>query len=138
MMGHPMSYLRFVAFERRRPYGESDGPFSLAYALARDSGQPIYYRRPLREHLDWFATHLPVPDRFHRRLGRASTGIGVCWFRAGAGRQISRMREMCGVLDEIGYPIICRWTVQPGRPIYQDDLQIVALDHKRPAHECWI
>ena len=133
-----MSFLRFVAYERRRPYGASYGPFSLAYAMARDSGQPIYYRRPLREPLDWFETHLPVPYRFHRRLGRASTGIGVCWFKASAGRHISRMREMCCVLDEIGYPITCRWRVEPSRPIYQDDFQIVVLDHKRPAHECWI
>ena len=132
-----MSFLRFVAFGRWGRYCASYGPFSLAYELAQDSGQPIYYRRPLREHLDWFEIHLPVPDRFHRHLGPASTGIGVCWFKAGAGRHISRMREMCFVLNEIGYPIICRWTAKPGRPIYQDDFQIVAFDHKRPAHECW-
>ncbi len=132
-----MSFLRFVAFGRWGRSCASSGPFHLAYELARDSGQPIYYRRPLREHLDWFDIHLPEPDRFHRVLGRASIGIGVCWFKAGAGRHISRMREMCWVLDEIGYPIICRWTAEPGRPIYQDDFQIVALDHKRPTHGCW-
>ena len=133
-----MSFLRFVAFERRRPYGASNGPFSLASEMAWDSGQPIYYRRPLREHLYWFGTHLPTPSRFQRRLGRASIGIGVCWFKAGAGQYIARMREMCGVLDEIGYPITCSWTAEPGWQIYQDDFQIVALDHKRPANECWM
>ena len=80
-----MSFLRFVAFERRRRFSTTLGPFSLAYALADDGEQPIYYRRPLRVHLDWFDAYLPVPDR----------------------------------------------------SIHQDDLQIVALDHKRPAHECW-
>ena len=74
-----MSFLRFVALERWGPYGASKGPFALAYALARDSEQPIFYRQLLREHLDWFDTRLPVADRFHRRLGRTSTGIGVCW-----------------------------------------------------------
>ncbi len=132
-----MSFLRFVAFGRWGRNCASSGPFGLAYEMARDDGQPIYYRRPLREHLDWFETHLPVPDRFHRHLGPASTGIGVCWFKAGAGRHISRMREMCFVLNEIGYPITCRWTAKPGWPFYQDDFQIVAFDHKRPAHECW-
>ena len=110
-----MSFLRFVAFERWEPYGASYGPFALAYALARDSEQPIYYRQILREHLDWFETRLPVPDRLYRRLGRASMGIGVCWFKAGACQHISRMREMCGVLDEIGYPIIRCWTAETGR-----------------------
>ncbi len=135
-----MSFLRFVAFERRRrncgSWGATWGPFTLAYALAEDCDQPIYYRRPLRAHLDWFDRHLPVPDRFYRRLGRASTGIGVSWFKAEACRHISRMRELCGVLDEIGHPTNCRWTAEPGRPLYQDDFQIVALDHKRPAHAC--
>ena len=74
---------------------------------------------------------------FHRRLGRTSAGIGVCWFKDGAARHISRMREMCFVLVEIGYPIDCRWAVEPGRTIYEDDFQIVALDHKHPAHEFW-
>ena len=124
-----MSFLRFVASERR-------GPFALAYAMARDSDQPIYYRQSLREHLDWFDTRLPVPDRFRWRLGRASTGIGVCWFKAGAVPHISQMREMCSVLGEMGHLIVCCWTVEPGRLIYQDDCQIVALDHKRPAHMC--
>lgn len=132
-----MSFLRFVAFGRWGRYCASSGPFQLAYEMAWDSGQPIYYRRPLREHLDWFEIHLPVPDRFDQSLGRASIGIGVCWFKAGAGRHISRMREMCCVLDEIGYPIDCRWTAEPGRPIYQDDFQIVAFDHKRPTLGCW-
>ena len=86
----------------------------------------------------WFGTHLPTPSRFQRRLGQASIGIGVCWFKAGAGQHIARMREMCGVLDEIGYPITCCWTAEPGWQIYQDDFQIVALDHKRPANECWM
>jgi hypothetical protein len=131
-----MSFLRFVASRRQGPYGASRGPFALSYALARDSEQPIYYRQPLRLHLDWFNARLPVPDRFHRRLGRASTGIGVCWFKAGAREHISQMREMCGVLNEMGHVIVCYWTANPGRPIYQDDFQIVALDHKRPAHMC--
>jgi hypothetical protein len=137
MKGHPMSFLRFIAFGRQGRFCASFGPFSLAYKMARDREQPIYYRRPLREHLDWFGENLPVPDRFNRRLGRASTGIGVCWFKAGAGRHISRAREMCRILDEIGYPIVCRWTAELGRPIYQDEFQIVVFDHKRPAHEVW-
>ncbi len=132
-----MSFLRFVAFERQRPYSASYGPFSLAYALADDSGQPAYYRRSLREQIDWFEEYLPVPDMFNRRLGRASAAIGVCWFKDGAARHISRMRDMCFVIVEIGYAIDFRWAVEPGRQIYEDDFQIVAHDHTRPAHEYW-
>ena len=63
-----MSYLRFVARERRGRDLVSNGPFVLAYWLARDTGQPVYYRAPLREHLDWFEDNLPIPNRFERRL----------------------------------------------------------------------
>ena len=132
-----MSFYRFVATTRQQPHGESHGPFLLAQELTEDSEQPVYYRRPLREHLEWFNANLPAPDIFHRRLGRASTWIGVCWFKDGAGEHISRMREMCFVLVEIGYPIDCCWAVEPGRLIYEDDYQIVALDHKRLVHAWW-
>ena len=132
-----MSFLRFIAVERWGPFGASYGPFGLAYALARDSEQPDYYRRLLRDNLDWFEDWLPVPDRFHRRPGRASTGVGVCWFRAGARQHIARMRDMCGVLEEVGYPIVSCWSARPGRPIYQDNVSVVVFDHKRPAHMCW-
>ncbi len=132
-----MSFYRFVASKRQRPYGASNGPFLLALELTEDSEQPVYYRRPLREHLDWFNAHLPTPDIFNRRLYRVYDGIGVCWFKAGAARHISRMREMCFVLVEIGYPIDFCWAVEPGRTIYEDEFQIVALDHKFPTHEYW-
>ena len=132
-----MSFLRFFASKRQRPYGASNGPFELAYALADDSEQPAYYRQSLREQIDWFRDNLPEPDIFQRRPYRVYDGIGVCWFKDGAARHISRMREMCFVLVEIGYPIDFCWAVEPGRLIYEDDFQIVALDHKRAAHEYW-
>ena len=132
-----MSFYRFVASKRQQPYGASHGPFLLALEMTEDSEQPVYYRRPLREHLDWFNDHLPAPSRFHVRLSRTSIGIGVCWFKADAARHISRMREMCFVLVEIGYPIDFCWAVEPGRLIYEDEFQIVALDHKFPTHEYW-
>ncbi len=115
----------------------SNGPFYLAYAMAQDQDQPAYYRAPLCENLLWFEAHLPVPNRFQRRMGRASTGIGVCWFRGNAAPHIGRMRDMCVILNEIGYPVTRHWTAEPGLPIYQDDFQIVALEHTRPTHECW-
>ncbi len=127
-----MSFLRFVAFEPRRPDGASSGPFGLAYALARDDDQPDYYRQALREHMDWFGTHLPVPERFCRRLGRTSMGYGVCWFRAGAGEHISRMRDMCLVLDEIGHPSTPWRATRPSPFLYQDEVQVVALETTRP------
>ena len=132
-----MSFLRFVATTRQQPYGASTGPFLLALEMTEDSEQPVYYRRPLREHLDWFNANLPAPDKFHLRLSQTSTGIGVCWFKDGAAEHISRMREMCFVLVEIGYPIDFRWAAQPGRLVYEDVFQIVALDHKRTVHEYW-
>lgn len=131
-----MSYLRFVAYERHGRRAFTNGPFSIAYADAKDTRIAIYYRRPLREHLDWFGDHLPVPSRFQRRLGRTSRGVGVCWFKKDAGLHISRMREMCAILDEIGHPMSCLWTAKPGLSIYQDDFQVVAIERKRPAHEC--
>ena len=130
-----MSYLRFVARERRDRGYVSNDPFPLAYRLARDTGQPVYYRRPLRAHLTWFEAYLPVPSRFERRFGRTSTGVGVCWFRASAQEHIARIRAICGILDEIGYPILSRWDSDPGRIVYQDDFQIVAIECARPAHE---
>ncbi len=100
--------------------------------LARDCEQPEFYRRMLRDHLDWFDVHLPEPDRFYLRMDRAIDAIGVCWFKAEARQQIARMRDMSAVLYEIGHAVSFRCTLNPGPVIYQDDFQIVALDYSRP------
>ncbi|MEM7172011.1 MAG: hypothetical protein AAF530_17715 [Pseudomonadota bacterium] len=130
IMGQIMSYIRFVAFERPGANDASYGPFPLAYQNARHRTQPLCFRRALRDQLDWFEDYLPVPDRFSHKLGRTSRGIGVCWFKPQAKTHIGRMREMCGILEEIGYPIDCYRADRPGLPIYQDAYQLVALDHK--------
>ena len=89
-----MSFLRFIAFGRWGRYCASFGPFGLAYEMSRDSGQPIYYRRPLREHLERFkatgATPLVVYED-GRAIGILSVADHV---RPAAAATVERLRAL--------------------------------------------
>lgn len=125
-----MAYIRFVCPAWSLRDGLSYGIFGPAYQAARNQALPDYYRNLVRERLNWFEEHMPVPGKFRRRHSARRTGVGICWLKPEAQPMIARMHDMAFLLSEVGYPTHRIADDQPGRIIYEDDCQIVAEAYK--------
>ena len=77
--------------------------------------------------LDWFSCHLPFPDRFSRSKRRNACGKAVCWFKDGADRHISKVRELVTLLGRHDVRVEMLWTDRPGYVVYEDRYQVAAV-----------
>ena len=104
------------------------GIFQTAYPLSRHDGAPAWLRDALREDLDWFDAHLPVPGTgaFWVKSRRRWRRQGLCWFRPDAQPMISRAHHMRGLIEEFGIPVDVVKTDSPGSVLYRDAYQVVA------------
>ncbi|MEL6378981.1 MAG: hypothetical protein AAGK25_06390 [Pseudomonadota bacterium] len=136
-------YLRFIT--PRRAYGAvrgdmraagrqtASGLFQTAGSVARDSAQPLWLRRSLREQFDWFNAELPIPTRkgiVTRRSNRAYAGL--CWFRDGlrepkTQEAVYRANLIACLLREADIPVTRIKTRNPGQIVYHDPMQVVAI-----------
>jgi hypothetical protein len=119
-------FLRFVT-ERRTDHGSRrEGFFQAAAVARRDAETPGYLHDRIAELLAWFGDNLKEPDRGPLRTGRRATTTGLSWFRPEASEHIEKAFELCGILQELGYPITVLKTTRPGFIVYEDAIQIVA------------
>ena len=121
-----MAYIRFVCPAWSLRDGISYGIFGPAYQAARNHALPDYYRKLIREHLNWFEDHMPVPDKLHRRHSARRRGIGICWLKPEAQGMIARMHDLAFWLTELDWPVQIIAAERPGKIIYEDHCQIVA------------
>lgn len=80
----------------------------------------------LREHLDYYNTHLKVPQC----LADVKNRRALSWFRSGS-KMISRVWDLAAFMDSYDIHIEAISTRSPGTVIYEDGHQIVAIPHKR-------
>lgn len=116
-------YLRFAIAEIDPDSQWCKGLFTAAYEL-RDSGaltEPEVAE--LQELIDWFKKHLPVPKCF--RLPDSHKAI--CWFVPGAGEPVTRMWRLVAFLEARGVAVRLYKTRDPGRRLYSDRHQVVAI-----------
>jgi hypothetical protein len=115
-----MIFLRFVenTNNKIRP-----GIFKFAYELIES--EPSLKFEFLGEILIWFTKNLTPPDKFHK-----SGKEGICWYKNSSKLFISRMYELCYLLETFGLEWKCLSTHNPGKIIFQDQHQIVAIPYK--------
>jgi hypothetical protein len=115
-------FLRFVTGDVHAVSRQPRGVFQSAYDLADSSDVDGWYRDALWDELSWFEVHLPIPPR-----ERFVKGRGISWFHSGAQRSISRLWSVIAILREHGVGVRQIRTRHPGRVVYEDRLQIVAV-----------
>lgn len=76
----------------------------------------------LNELRRWFSENLEKPASFSR--GKLS--LGICWFKVESTQHISRMFEMCRILERNGIRVKRIRTDKPGYVVYEDEWQLVA------------
>jgi hypothetical protein len=116
-------FLPFTVSERDSDSQTWKGLFTAAYEL-RDSGKlsarEVYQ---VQEILHWFKKNLPVPGCF----GRSRNQRAICWFTAKAGEPLTKMWRLVSFLEDRGIVVRLHKTRDPGRRLYSDAYQVVAV-----------
>jgi hypothetical protein len=115
-------YVRFtIPSDTNRPRGSvATGIIHAAWRLAEDHRFAPWAYELLREHIDWYNAHVPVPRDI--RLGRA-----ICWFRPEAREAISRAWQIAELVEAIGVSVRVYRKQRPGTIVYEDAFQVTAL-----------
>ncbi|MDR2256273.1 MAG: hypothetical protein LBE25_09785 [Arthrobacter sp.] len=134
----PSPHTTYVRFQSTIPHrnGGFTGVFGLANGLARDG------RLSAEDHAWWRANNdelneaYPDPSATHPETYNAELNPGAhAWFRASATHLIERAREYTGLLHRYGVPWAEVRTSHPGRIVYEDSVQVVAVaESPRPSH----
>ena len=116
-------FLRFGILRRDGDSHREQGIFQAAFRV-RDTNQLAAHEWDwLVPELVWFDRHLKSPAE----LRAWGTERAICWFRSSADEAIARARAVCALLDEKGIHTRMLRTAEPGKVIYEDDLQVVAF-----------
>lgn len=105
------------------------GAIRAAHLLKGDSTLPDADREALESLLDWFDDNLPSPARFNRTKSKGyyrRRAIGLSWLKSAAHDHLSRMRELCKILQRHGHFITLLKEARPGYVLYEDEYQVVA------------
>jgi hypothetical protein len=125
--GGAAMFIRFVVSSRHRDSHCLTGIFHAACQLGDGGRLSADEQQQCDGILGWFNRHLPFPDRFSRSRRRYARGEAVCWFKDGAGRFISRVRELAAMLELHGIPVEMLRTGKPGYVVYEDLYQVAAV-----------
>ena len=86
-----------------------------------------WHQSEIRRECDWFSDNLRVPRRLFYRPYSKGEISGLCWFRASAVEYVDRARYLAWLLNDIGIFIEERKSRTPGRVLWQDAHQVVAV-----------
>ena len=115
-------YVR-IAVERVDPdSGEPEGIFTAAYRLARSTDLPETVQLKVRRTLRWFVRNLHVPKNVTREA--------IYWFRGDSTQCIEKVWNLVRLVRAEGAEPRMMVTVDPGRIVYRDALQVGAVPPK--------
>lgn len=75
----------------------------------------------------WFNEHVPVPPFSSRRLPKDA----VAWFKHDAREPVAKMWDIVALLREHGTEVRLLRSPNPGRVVYEDQLQVVVVEWNR-------
>jgi hypothetical protein len=120
-------FVRFVAGTDADNAFRLDGVITVAWRLRVDGEFYDHESDWLEDVIDWFNEHLPCPP-FRRKLRSGEwSRDAVCWFRDRAGEPLKRMWDIVALLAEHGTTVRLVTTHRPGKLVYEDQYQVVAV-----------
>lgn len=122
-------YIRYVTLERNKWSQQETGLF-IALDKLFNAGVLYQYEVDLREDFhNWFSENLLVPSVLSDKDRRPATPKALSWFRDTAKEHIRKMRAYSEILQAHEVPIKRVCTSRPGRVLYEDDFQVVAIPY---------
>ena len=104
------------------------GIFTLAYELIRLNKLPPSEAEMIQELIDWFKLNLPIPKKFSKGKNKEHKNThGISWLIAEEKEMVEKFWELKNILDRAGYPVDFIKTDYPGKIVYKDKFQVVAV-----------
>ncbi|MGW2838841.1 hypothetical protein ACWCWD_13695 [Streptomyces sp. NPDC001493] len=122
-------YIRFQGPVRNHR-GQYPGVFGLANGLAREGRLNEEQFRYWRAANDWYDGHYPNPSDADPEVYDSAVNPGaVAWFKASAVHLVERVDGYLDLLAAHGVPCVRVESADPGRVVYEDDVQVVVVPH---------
>ena len=123
-------YLRFITEEIDTRSGKPKGIFTLAYDLIEEDVLGLDDEKLLKQLLGWFGDNLPIPTRFskNRNDGHKNT-LGISWLKPESKEVVTKFWSLKAMLDNYGHNIEVIKSERPGKVVYEDDSQLVAIPY---------
>ncbi|MFG2293930.1 hypothetical protein [Streptomyces sp. NPDC048603] len=121
------TYVRFQGTVRS-PRGHFPGVFALANGLAREGRLTEEQHRFWRAANDWYDAAYPDPSDHDPAVYDPAVNPGaVAWFKDTAGHLIERVAGYLELLNLHDVPWERVESADPGRIVYEDEVQVVAV-----------
>jgi len=103
------------------------GIFTLSYGLIENNELTNIEEKEIKNILAWFSKYLPVPDKFSKKKNDAHKNHhGLSWMKSEATEAVEYFWKLKVLLDQAGHHIEVLKVNNPGKVVYEDDLQLVA------------
>ncbi|MER6701675.1 hypothetical protein ABZ592_30585 [Streptomyces fimicarius] len=133
-MSGTTAYVRFQS-TGRSPRGHFPGIFALANGLAREGRLTEEQHRVWRAGNDWYDAAYADPSRVDPTVYDPAVNPGaVAWFKTSATRLLDRIPDYLALLAAHGVPCERLESADPGRVVYEDDVQIVVVPRTGGGH----
>ncbi|MFD5696696.1 hypothetical protein [Streptomyces lasiicapitis] len=127
MTDQQTAYIRFES-PVRHERGHYPGVFVLVNGLARDGRLTAEQERFRRASNDWYDAAYPNPTHVDPTVYDLDVNPGaVAWFKTTATHLIERVPGYLDILAAHGIPVRTLRSADPGRVVYEDDVQIVVV-----------
>jgi len=121
-------YIRFTTTENDNRSGKPKGIFTLAYELIDEESLYAEDEKTLKELLGWFGDNLPVPTKFSKnRNDYHKNTLGISWLKPQSTKVVNKFWGLKSILEIAGYHIEVIKTDRPGKIVYEDLHQLVAV-----------
>ena len=117
-----MKYIRFAVGTDTDNIDTLTGIFTEARFLRDDNLLSNHEEELLQETYDWFNENLSSPP-----WSQNDWVYAVSWFNKDATNHINKMWKIANILKEYGKPVLMIKRDNPGKIVYQDEFQIVAV-----------
>jgi len=125
MKGREM-LIRFTTLARDPDTGRNVGILVAGHTLRDEGDISVEEHRELRLRLKWFNDNLSIPPTYNDPQNKRA----LSWFKAGASKPIQYMWDLKRILDQHGLQVTVTKTRDPGKVIYEDGWQVVAIPAK--------
>ena len=124
-----VEYIRFES-PHRNDRGHFTGVFGLVNTLAREGRLSLEEESFRRLHNSWYDAAYPDPSTVDPTVYDRATNPGAAaWFKPSATHLIERVPGYLEILRAHGVACRTRRCADPGRIVYEDDVQIVVVPY---------
>ena len=126
-----MGFIRYQATQANAR-GVNLGIFALANSLGHGGSLNAEEHRIWRAGNDWYDAAYPNPSDLHAEIYDHQANPGaVAWFKDSAHHLLERVEPYLKLLDAHQVPWEKLESEQPGRIIYEDEVQVVVVPQER-------